>query len=652
MKPWSQYRSFIMDRDLTDEIRDLASKGQLRAVKQRRLDPRELEEHLAEETRVPRLERLEAPTLEERPPLVRPPLVRPPQPSISSLEAIVLDYGRPSLLIRDGTFEVPESPLWKQTLAMSRSRIEEAITRVGRVELLNHFTMDWVGTAWLVDRNVVITNRHVAEVFGARDNAGKIVFRKNILGIPLAAKIDFREEYENPEVAEVRVQSVLYIAASDEPDIALLKLDAQVPLPDPIPLSSRDVQERQFIGVIGYPAFDSRNPVGPMRRYFEEIYDVKRFAPGKISFEVPNEHYFIHDCTTLGGNSGSKVIELDSGEAVGLHFAGRYGEGNFAVKTLFIREALAKVRITVPAPPAPEELPQADGEHPPDYFAGRDGFVADFLGSEALSVPLPDLGRWEADAAPVEDAPDEQPYALRYRHFSVTLSKSRKLPIFTAVNINGDEARRVYRQGRDEWFIDERIDSEYQTGNELYRSNDLDRGHMVRREDPVWGSKETAKEANEDTFHYTNAVPQHKDLNQKTWLNLENFVLKYARADRLRISVFTGPVLDPADRPYRSVKLPREFWKIIVFADEDAKDLKAVGFVLTHSHLIRNLEEAVFIPNNLQVHQRTIKDISELTGLDFKHLVDCDPLGAIPPEEAAEVSPKVLIESGSEMILR
>jgi endonuclease G len=647
MKPWSQYRSIIKDKDLVEEIQDLAHKGRLRAVQQRQLNPQELEEHLADEDRALGLEGLEAPVLEEE-----PPAIRPPQPSISSLEAIVLDYGRPSLLVRDGTFEVPESPIWKQTLAMSRSRIEQAIARVGRVELLNHFSMDWVGTAWLVDRNVVITNRHVAEVFSTKDNTGKIVFKENFLGIPFGAKIDFREEYENPDAAEVRVQKILYIAQSEAPDIALLKLESEIPLPDPIPLYSRDIQERQIVGVIGYPAFDSRNPIGPMQRYFEEIYDVKRFAPGKISFEVPDEHYFIHDCTTLGGNSGSKVVDLDSGEAIGLHFAGRYGEGNFAVKTRFIREALSKVSITVPTPPFPEELPQADGEHAPVYFAERDGYVADFLGPDTVSVPLPGLGRWESDAAPVEGAPSEQPCVLRYRHFSVALSKSRKLPILTAVNINGEEARRIYRRGGDKWFIDGRIDPDYQSGNELYWSNDLDRGHMVRREDPVWGSKEIAKEANEDTFHYTNAVPQHKDLNQRTWLNLEDFVLKYARAENLKISVFTGPVLNPDDRPYRSVKLPREFWKIITFVDEETKDLTALGFILTHSHLIRNLEEAVFIPNNLQVYQRTISDITALTGLDFSYLAEYDLLSAAHPEEAVGAPLKVLINSEMDLILR
>ena len=48
------------------------------------------------------------------------------------------------------------------------------------------------------------------------------------------------------------------------------------------------------------------------------------------------------------------------------------------------------------------------------------------------------------------------------------------------------------------------------------------RGHLVRRLDPMWGTR--WKEASEDTFHFTNAAPQHKNLNQRTWQNLEDYI--------------------------------------------------------------------------------------------------------------------------------
>ncbi|MFF3249309.1 DNA/RNA non-specific endonuclease [Streptomyces sp. NPDC002870] len=46
------------------------------------------------------------------------------------------------------------------------------------------------------------------------------------------------------------------------------------------------------------------------------------------------------------------------------------------------------------------------------------------------------------------------------------------------------------------------------TGHPVYKNNPLDKGHLVRRLDPVWGTGREAETANSDTFHCTNAAPQ------------------------------------------------------------------------------------------------------------------------------------------------
>ena len=38
-----------------------------------------------------------------------------------------------------------------------------------------------------------------------------------------------------------------------------------------------------------------------------------------------------HDCSTLGGNSGSPVVDLETHQVIGLHFGGRFGVRNYAV---------------------------------------------------------------------------------------------------------------------------------------------------------------------------------------------------------------------------------------------------------------------------------------------------------------------------------
>ena len=82
----------------------------------------------------------------------------------------------------------------------------------------------------------------------------------------------------------------------------------------------------------------------------------------------------------------------------------------------------------------------------------------------------------------------------------------------TAVNIDGAHLAKVPRGDR--WVFDERIPEELQAGPEVYADNDLDRGHLVRRNDPVWGEPEVAARANDATFHFTNAAPQASGFNQ------------------------------------------------------------------------------------------------------------------------------------------
>ncbi|MBX3727334.1 MAG: DNA/RNA non-specific endonuclease [Xanthomonadales bacterium] len=648
----AQYRSLLADGELLDEIRERAAYGAIALPAAERPDEATIERSI----RLLAPRRRGAIALDPRP---LPPM---PEPVTAREEAIVLRWGRPSLLIRNGTFEQVDSPSWRVALEAARTRIEQAVARVGRVELLDHLTMEWAGTGWIVDqvdgRTIVATNRHVAEFFANAQGAGAAQFLRNVLGRPIGAQVDFREEYDLPLVLEVRVERVLYLAGPDEPDIALLELRSDVALPDPIELASAEVQDRQPIGVIGYPAHDSRNGQSDMERYFGEIFDVKRFAPGKVSFRADGEHYFVHDCTTLGGNSGSAVIDLDSGKAVGLHFAGIYLQGNFAVKAGWIRQALSHARpligagaapIQPPPPPPPVVRVEADGRSKADSFDDRDGYREDFLGDGDRRVPLPQLGRWADDVAPVAGGAAGSPQVARYRHFSVAVSRSRRQALYAAVNIDGTQLRRVPRSDR--WLIDERFADAHQLGNEIYRNNDLDRGHLVRRLDPVWGSAAEAAQANADTFHYVNSAPQHKHLNQREWNDLEDYILDSTEIHDLRVSVITGPVMREEDRSYRDlVRLPREFWKVAALVNAQTGRLASAGYILSQGDMIQGITEAAFVFGEFRTYQVPIALIEAATGLSFGPLGAVDPLRPSETLEGTRRPRVVRIENATDLV--
>jgi endonuclease G, mitochondrial len=273
----------------------------------------------------------------------------------------------------------------------------------------------------------------------------------------------------------------------------------------------------------------------------------------------------------------------------------------------------------------------------PDY-GNRGGYDPEFLGTGSKKVPLPRLSDTVRNEAAINREEGGQgEYVLPYHHFSVVMSKRRKLAIFTAVNVDGTKRAHKVERKNDRWFLDPRIGKDEQTGEAVYANNPLDRGHLVRRLDPAWGDTlEQAKIANDDTFHFTNCCPQHKNFNQNetTWAGLEDYILDNAIAQDLRISVHTGPVFSDQDPHYRGVQLPRQFWKVVVMVKEDGS-LSATAYLLSQESLLENLEGFEF--GAYETYQVAVRKVEELTGLDFGGLKRADPaesLEAIAREDS------------------
>lgn len=250
---------------------------------------------------------------------------------------------------------------------------------------------------------------------------------------------------------------------------------------------------------------------------------------------------------------------------------------------------------------------------PPEAFAGRKGFDIGFLGDFRVELPKAS-GTKLRDITPVAGSRDNR---LDYLNFSVVMSASRRMAMFTAVNIEGARSVSIERNG-DKWSLDGRIPIEAQIGEDLYAGNRLDRGHLVRREDPNWG--DDAQTANDDTFHFTNCAPQMDIVNQKTWLGLENYILQNARAWKERCSVFTGPVFSRSDLVFRDVAIPKAFWKVVVFLSDQGLP-SATAYVVEQEKELGELEAAFGAYNT---YQRSVRQIEELSGLSFGSLARHD----------------------------
>lgn len=262
------------------------------------------------------------------------------------------------------------------------------------------------------------------------------------------------------------------------------------------------------------------------------------------------------------------------------------------------------------------EIPDTRAARPPSYYQGAVGYDPGFL---RTPVPLPVLSPEQRRqvAARLDAGPGEDPTVLPYRHFSVVVDRVRQLALYTVVNIDGELLVELHRE-RDRWYFDPRIAESEQIGEELYRRNTLDRGHLVRRLDPVWGDDPDRPE--DDTFHFTNCSPQHERFNQgkDLWQGLENYILDHAGARRRRITVFTGPVLHEGDPLYKGVRLPLAYWKIIAYDRPDGA-LATAAYVLEQAGLVADLlrTRAAFVPGTYRV---TLAHLMARTALDFGHL--------------------------------
>ncbi|MFC9687810.1 DNA/RNA non-specific endonuclease [Kribbella sp. NPDC056951] len=572
---------------------------------------------------------------------------------IDPLEAIVRRFGRPPLLVENDEVVLQPLPEFDAGTDTLIKGVEPFVRSVGRVEFVNH-DMQWGGTGWVIDEptatsRIVATNRHVAKLVAARVADGSGVFMRSPAGILYKAQLDFKEEvHSNPgDATPVLVTKIIYLADDASPDVALLRIEGEPGLPSALPLADEEAELDQVVALVGYPAYDSRNDKNDQARYFQGIFDVKRFAPGFVMQPLGGGQALSHDCTSLGGNSGSPLISLENKRVVGLHFSGQYGVQNNAVGVGTLKRLLAGERpVSGRARPLETATTEAvDGTHAATFFAGREGYDPQFLGKK-LAAPWPVLDAdTEATLAQPSDEVPDQPFELRYTHFGVKYRADRKQPLMTAVNIDGEHSVRIKRT-RDKWFADKRIPADIQLTQADYSDPQIDRGHMVRREDPNWDVAATsindatplAKEANADTFHYVNAALQHSQLNQgkQLWLGLENYILESARTKGFKTCVFTGPVFR-ADDPelVEGLPVPREFWKLVVMPASGGKKLHATAYLLSQGDMIRELlekrsrVEAVegFVLGPYRTFQIAIADLADATGYDLSAYIPADPLG-------------------------
>ena len=248
-----------------------------------------------------------------------------------SLCSIIINIGRPAFLIQNDQFPQRSKdgqsgglpPNW-WILDDYRDEIEKTCKSVGRIEPCDSGKKDVPGgTGFLIAKDIVITNRHVVEDFAYEVNNMK--WKINSSAKP---RIDYAEEYGSNIDCEFAVKKV--IGVHETLDLALLKIKTKssqaATLPEPLVLDSElpEPTENRNVYVVGYPFQGSaeENP-NDVKLVFNDLYGFKRLQPGKARGEELRDFLLYHDCSTIGGNSGSCVVDLKKNSVIGLHFSGK-----------------------------------------------------------------------------------------------------------------------------------------------------------------------------------------------------------------------------------------------------------------------------------------------------------------------------------------
>lgn len=240
-----------------------------------------------------------------------------------ALEAVIIPIGRPALIVEGEDFRRPALPaflpVWER-----RDALRPALRATARIEAPGLAPLlPYCGTGFLVTPSLMMTNRHVVAAGVGRQEGGR--WKVNELARPT---VDFNACLGAGEPVCASIVGIPYVHPGE--DLALIEVEGEN-LPPPVPLAATMPSANHRLCVtIGHPAMDPRCPVPVQLQVFENIFNVKRLAPGFILNDNTPLGYFEHDCSTLGGNSGSGVFVLD-GNACGLHYSGTYLVANRAI---------------------------------------------------------------------------------------------------------------------------------------------------------------------------------------------------------------------------------------------------------------------------------------------------------------------------------
>lgn len=193
------------------------------------------------------------------------------------------------------------------------------------------------------------------------------------------------------------------------------------------------------------------------------------------------------------------------------------------------------------------------------------------------------------------------PEQILYREGYVSsYNKATRLPNWVAWHLTSDHTTGPYKRGGIKFQEDPDVPTPRATDQDYYSSG-YDRGHMCPAGDNKW-----SREAQQQSFLFTNICPQAPGLNRGDWNELEQACRLWAKRFG-HIYIVAGPILYKQNRSTigrNKVVVPQAFFKVILCT---VGTPKAIGFIYKNTDGNR--------PKDAYVN--TIDEVERITGIDF-----------------------------------
>ena len=171
--------------------------------------------------------------------------------------------------------------------------------------------------------------------------------------------------------------------------------------------------------------------------------------------------------------------------------------------------------------------------------------------------------------------------------------------------------------GNSNWSYDPKVPSKYQpclySGYANYDVYHFDRGHQIPNAD------RNVRDANEQTYYFTNMTPQLNGFNSKIWASLEGQVRSWANSfDTLYVAtgcVIAGSTQKAYDNNGKEVTVPTGYFKALLGLKKSGtvgNTLAQGGYTAVAFYFPHQANNGNYMDNAM-----TVKELEQKTGMDF-----------------------------------